>query len=64
MNRAKSFVFLLVCSGNGVIHVLDLLDGLDRSEDLLSADLHVISDITKDRGLNKESLVPIAGPAC
>ena len=54
---------LLVCSGNGVIHVLDLLNGLDRSEDLFSADLHVIGDITKDRGLNKETLVPISGPS-
>ena len=52
---------LLVGSGDGVVHVLDLLDGLDGSKDLFSADLHVIRDITKDRGLNKETLVPISG---
>ena len=55
--------FLLVGSSNGVIHVLDLLDSLDGSKDLFSADLHVIGDITKDRGLNKETLVPVASPS-
>ena len=54
---------LLVCSGDGVIHVLDLLDGLHRSKDLLSADLHVIGDVTKYSGLHKEAFVSMSGPA-
>ena len=59
----NGFESLLVCSGDGVIHVLDLLDGLHRSKDLLSADLHVIGDVTKYSGLDKEAFVSMSGPA-
>ncbi len=40
-----------------LIQSLELLDGLDRSEDLLAANLHVISDIRKHGGLENMALI-------
>ena len=55
--------YLLVCPRDGIVHVLDLLDGLDGAEDLLPADLHVVGDVAEDGGLHEVAGVPVPGPA-
>ena len=52
---------LLIGALDNLVDGLELLDDLDRPEDLLLADLHVVCHVTEDSWLDEESLVSPLG---